>query len=301
VAAMDAASNEGPPSNTATATSWDTVTPTAPTLNSATALSDQEISLSWSGASDNIGVTGYKVYRNGGATAIATLGNVTSFTDATAPAATPSSYTVSAVDAAGNESVVSNSLSATTYLFTDGFESGDLSKWTSVAGLAATNAIHQTGLWGAQALSQKNTADFASKTLPSTYTEIYYRAWVQTQTGKPDTVNLMRLQTATGTNLVSVFYDSNRRLAMRDDVTNQAVNSTSSLSPGTWYEAKVHLIINGNSSTVEVFLNGTKIAALSGTKNFGTTPIGRAILGENTTGHAYNVGFDDVWISRTAS
>ena len=68
-----------------------------------------------------------------------------------------------------------------------------------------------------------------------------------------------------------------------------------------WYEAKVHLIINGNSGSVEVFLNGTKIAALSGTRNFGTVAIGRAILGENTTGHAYNVAFDDVWISRTAS
>ena len=301
VTALDAANNEGLPSNTATATSWDTVKPNAPTLLTASPLSDHEISLTWSAATDNVGVTGYKVYRNGATPAIATLGNVTTFTDATAPAATASSYTVSALDAAGNESVVSNSLSATTYLFTDGFESGNLSKWTSVSGLAVTNAIHHTGLWGAQAQSQKNTADFASKTLPSTYTELYYRAWFQTQTGKPDTVNLLRLQTATGVNLVSVFYDSNRRLAMRDDVTNASVSSTSSLSPGTWYEAKVHLIINGNSGSVEVFLNGTKIAALSGTRNFGTVAIGRAILGENTTGHAYNVAFDDVWISRTAS
>jgi hypothetical protein len=36
-------------------------------------------SLAWSGSTDNVGVTGYEVYRNG--TLLATLGNVTSYAD----------------------------------------------------------------------------------------------------------------------------------------------------------------------------------------------------------------------------
>ena len=59
-----------------------------------------------------MGVTGYKVYRGG--TEIASLGNMTSYTDTTVAGSTTYSYTVRAVDAAGNLSDPSNTATTTT-------------------------------------------------------------------------------------------------------------------------------------------------------------------------------------------
>src|SRR5207302_8185160 len=62
-------------------------------------------------SSDNVGVSGYRVYRGG--TQIGTPGT-TSFTDTSVSASTTYSYTVAAYDAAGNVSAQSSPASATT-------------------------------------------------------------------------------------------------------------------------------------------------------------------------------------------
>jgi chitodextrinase len=89
----------------------DTVAPTAPTL-SASGTTETTTNLSWSGATDNVAVTGYDVFRNGGligSTTTATTFAVTGLT-----ASTAYSFTVKSKDAAGNVSADSNSVSVTT-------------------------------------------------------------------------------------------------------------------------------------------------------------------------------------------
>jgi chitinase len=104
---------EGPRSNERSATTASA--PGAPQLISATP-GNAQVSLAWTAPSSNGGaaVTGYDVYRTSGGAGslLATLGNVTSFTDATAVNGQTYSYSVSAVNAAG-EGVRSNALSAT--------------------------------------------------------------------------------------------------------------------------------------------------------------------------------------------
>lgn len=95
------------------ASSGDTQAPTVPAGLTATAPSSSQINLSWSASSDNIGVTGYKVYRNGAATPIATV-TTPSFGDSGLLASTSYTYTVSAIDAAGNQSTQSSTVTATT-------------------------------------------------------------------------------------------------------------------------------------------------------------------------------------------
>src|SRR5437899_245634 len=63
---------------------------------------------------------------------------------------------------------------------------------------------------------------------------------------------------------------------------------------GAWHEAQLHVVINGTASQTEVWLDGTKISALSKTESLGTTPVGRLQLGDTTTGHTYDIAFDDV-------
>src|SRR5881396_1732918 len=89
----------------------DTTPPLVPTGLTASAVSSSQINLSWAASSDNVGVTGYRVYRGG--TQIATT-TTTSFTNTGLSPSTTYSYTVAAFDAAGNLSAQSGPASATT-------------------------------------------------------------------------------------------------------------------------------------------------------------------------------------------
>ena len=114
VSAIDAAGNESAQSTAASATTQappDTTPPTVPSGVTATAVSASAINLSWTASTDNVGVTGYKVYRNG---VLRTTATTTSFADSGLTASTSYSYRVSAIDAAGNESTQSTAVSATT-------------------------------------------------------------------------------------------------------------------------------------------------------------------------------------------
>lgn len=89
----------------------DTTLPSTPTDLTATAISSSQIDLSWAVSTDNVGVAGYKVYRNG--TQIDTTSNI-NYSDTGLLPSTTYTYTVSAYDAAGNNSAQSSPASATT-------------------------------------------------------------------------------------------------------------------------------------------------------------------------------------------
>ncbi len=115
VRAKDAAGNVSPNSNTVNVTTLapatDTTPPTAPTL-SASGTTSSSTNLSWTGATDNVAVTGYDVLRNGvviGSTTTATTYAATGLT-----ASTAYTFNVRAKDAAGNVSANSNTVNVTT-------------------------------------------------------------------------------------------------------------------------------------------------------------------------------------------
>lgn len=89
----------------------DTQAPTAPADLTASAVSASQINLAWSASTDNVGVTGYEIYRNNNK--IATITGV-SYGDTGLTASTAYSYLVKAFDGAGNISSSSNTASAVT-------------------------------------------------------------------------------------------------------------------------------------------------------------------------------------------
>ena len=123
VSAVDAAGNEGTKSTAVAKTTTnvapiDTTAPAAPTNLQVTAMSANRVDLSWTAATDNVGVTAYTISRGG--TAIARVaGTATTFTDYTAVSTNTYTYSVTASDAAGLTSVASNSVGATPPLPTD--------------------------------------------------------------------------------------------------------------------------------------------------------------------------------------
>jgi chitodextrinase len=116
VAAYDAAGNVSGQSSPATAStlapSGDTQPPTVPMALVASAVSSSQIDLSWTASTDNVGVTAYQVSRGG--VLIGTVTSGTSYSDTGLSASTAYSYTVVALDAAGNASAASTAASATT-------------------------------------------------------------------------------------------------------------------------------------------------------------------------------------------
>ena len=115
VSAYDAAGNNSAQSASVSVTTQaaaDTTAPSIPTNLSATAISGSQINLAWTASTDNVATTGYKVSRAG--IQIATVTTGTAYQNTGLTAGTAYAYTVSAYDAAGNNSAQSASVSATT-------------------------------------------------------------------------------------------------------------------------------------------------------------------------------------------
>lgn len=132
VSAVDAAGNEGLQSSSASTTtdaSADTEVPSQVTGLSAIAGGTSQIDLTWNAATDNVGVDHYNILRDG---VFLTSVTTTSYSDTGLTASTTYSYTVSAVDAAGNEGLQSSSASATTEAL------ADTEAPSQVTGLSAT-------------------------------------------------------------------------------------------------------------------------------------------------------------------
>jgi glucose/arabinose dehydrogenase len=117
LAAMFAACSSGPGGfNESPSPGPDTAAPSVPTGVTATAQSATRVVLSWNASTDpGAGVAGYRVYRDGSTTALATA-TATNYTDTTVVANTAYSYTVSAYDRAApaNESAPSAAATVTT-------------------------------------------------------------------------------------------------------------------------------------------------------------------------------------------
>jgi len=117
VRAADSAGNLSPYSNVANGVIPDTQPPTAPSNLTATT-SGYQISLSWAGSTDDVGVTGYLLERcqGVGCSAFAQIATSTGtiYNDTSLVGNTTYGYRVRATDAAGNLSLYSNVANATT-------------------------------------------------------------------------------------------------------------------------------------------------------------------------------------------
>ncbi len=114
----------------------DTQAPTVPTSLTASNSTQTTVDLSWNAATDNVGVTGYDVYR--GNTVITTV-TTTTYQVTGLTADTAYSFRIKAKDAAANESGFSNTANATTLPI----DTGDNEAPSAPTGLTASN-ITQT-------------------------------------------------------------------------------------------------------------------------------------------------------------
>jgi hypothetical protein len=90
----------------------DRIQPSAPQSLITTGKTDKTVNLEWKASTDNVGVIGYDILRNG--TKVATVRGAIKWQDSNLQPATNYSYTVRAFDAAGNMSALSNTVTTMT-------------------------------------------------------------------------------------------------------------------------------------------------------------------------------------------
>jgi fibronectin type 3 domain-containing protein len=276
-------------------TTADMTPPTAPGDLTANSPAYNQVDLSWTESTDDVGVAGYDIYRDG--TKVAAVGLVNTYSDRSVAPGTTYQYTVQARDAARNLSPQSNAVSVESQVavtqFSDDFETGDLSKWTSVTGLVVQSTTKFDGAYAAEATSTGSPA-FADATLATPQTNLFVRTrfFVASQGTNP--ANLIKLKTATNGKLVTLLLGSTGKLSYRNDQT--AVTELSATVPtrGTWHKLELHVVANGASSLVEVWLDDVLVPDLGGPDSLGTNPAGILELGDASAARTFDVVFDNV-------
>ena len=240
---------------------------------------------------------GYELYRDGAR--YQRLGNVTSYTDSVAAGSTHT-YTVSAIDTAGNEGGQSDPVTVTTSsqappIFADGFEGGNLKAWTSSGGLGVESTTVRSGQFAAESTTSGGAA-YAKKTLPSTYTDGYARTGFDI-VALNSQENLLRLRMPDGTSIGYVYVSTAGKLAFHNDVKGTSSTSATGVGAG-WHVVELHVTTDSSSGTasgtVQVWLDGQAIGDISSTAvDIGATPIGAMQIGEVQAGKSFDVAFDD--------
>jgi len=84
---------------------------------------------------------------------------------------------------------------------------------------------------------------------------------------------------------------------LRNDVTGVAILSGHQVSLDAWHSIETKVVINGTSSTIQVWLDGTDQTALDSTAtNLGTANVGQVMLGD-TNPRTTDAFWDDVAVA----
>lgn len=182
-------------------------------------------------------------------------------------------------------------------LFSDGFESGSLSGWTSGSGLVVQQGLVADGLWAAQGV-MNGAAASVSRTLAAPVSEATVRLRVNLSSiGGTSALNFVKVRNGSGVALAELYVTPGRVLGLRNDVTGVATNSPVSVSTGVWHDVSFRVRVGGVSSSVEVSFDGAVVPSLSVTTDLGLAGIGRVQVGENVTGRVATVTYDTVTVT----
>jgi chitodextrinase/O-glycosyl hydrolase len=238
VRARDAAGNFSVQSAALSVTTPDTQAPSVPNGLSSSAITQTGFILNWTASTDNVGVTGYEVFRNGTSIGIPTA---TTFTVTALTAGTPYAMTVSARDAAGNFSGQSTTLNVTTAaapptscgsITNNGFESG-LTSWVNDGNtVITTNA--RSGSSAAATGPAAGGLHYATAISAAAGQTITFSVWAKIS-GTPSWAGVgFDYLDATGTELGEGVINVTGTTYAQQTVTGTAPAGTASISVWTW-------------------------------------------------------------------
>jgi fibronectin type 3 domain-containing protein len=282
VRAIDTASETGPFSSVATATTLTAQPPSTPTNVVATPVNDSAITVSWTASTSSVGIANYVVQRcqGSGCSNFATVGSPagTSFADNGLTNGTSYSYQVQALDTSGATSAFSAVATATpasglaaAYGYNEG--SGLVANDASGNGNtgALVNAAWTTqGKYG-DAISLNGSSAYVNMgAAPSLTTtgSMTWEAWVYPTTTPPDDGQIAALSNDSEGWQFKTTPDTGPRTfgvaVSADGVSHTQRYSNTVVSLNTWYH--VAAVYNAANKTLDMYVNGVlDDGVLSGT------------------------------------
>jgi hypothetical protein len=184
-------------------------------------------------------------------------------------------------------------------IFGDDFEaSPDLKRWNGQRGMT----VQSKEKFGGEAAARATTNGaprVMQERLSKVYPAVHYRIRFKIVSLGANSVNLMRFRNTYNDAILGLYVSAHNRLGIRSDITGDSSTSATLVTEGEWHEVQVYLHVNGREGEVEVWFDGNRIDDLSHTGWFGTLPVGRIDLGDNTGERSYDVVFDDVAVAES--
>jgi chitodextrinase len=239
----------------------DTSPPSKPANLTATAATSSRVDLSWSASSDDVGVTGYEISRNGAV--LTTTGAVTSYADTSVAASTSYSYSVRALDAAGNRSDPSDPATTTTPAAPSSLTLTPTADSMVRQASPSTNAGTSTVLRvdGGTDPAVETYLRFTVPSLSGTLQRATLRLWVTSPTANGPAVY------ATGSSWTETGITWNNRPAR----TGTGVADAGALASGTWATFDITQLVAG-SGTYSVALAGVSTDGVDFSSREGANP-----------------------------
>ena len=180
---------------------------------------------------------------------------------------------------------------AETYIFEDGFESGDFSEWTGTKTLNGNIEVDSTHVYQGSYAAHANVTQTAGWEKASCYKDITAKAtvfarayfYITTMPINTHYLTLIKLSnTSTGfSNSFRVKPDGYLEIYYRDNGGYQTDTSATQLNVNMWYCIEVKTVISSSEGEVRVYLDGSEVTDLThtGLNNSDTGNVNRIYFG----------------------
>src|SRR6266511_2345977 len=281
VDAYDAAGNRSAKAQISASTGAcpDTSPPTTPTGLAASTPTQTSITVSWTGSSDNVGVTGYGRYSNG---TLVSSGTGTSYTYTGLTCGTSYTLAVDAYDAAGSGTTLAdvsgkgNTGTITGPTWTSGRNGGALSfdgvnDWVTVAD---SSTLDLTNAMTLEAWAQPSAlASWPTIVTKETTGNLVYGLFASSDTNQAASI-----------------------LTLASNGTQDIVRDSNTLPVATW----THLAATYDGSALKLYVNGSQVGSIPVSGLIGTSSQPLRIGGNNIWGEWFQGKLDDLRIYNRA-
>jgi hypothetical protein len=194
-------------------------------------------------------------------------------------------------------------------IFSDGFESGDFSAWSSVKtggdGTAVVqSAIVRDGSYAAELSesSNKRSKSYVRKTFASAQQDLTATGdfYVLQQGASGGNVPLFRFFDPSGARLLSVYRLDGTSGTIGVAYGRVHKTTTGTLALNTWATVSVHLTTSGAASTVAITLDGTQVYRTTNA-NLGTAGVATLQIGNDKAAQAFRIVADTISVQSQAS
>lgn len=176
-------------------------------------------------------------------------------------------------------------------IFFDGFESGNLSNWTKHYNVTVEKTVVKDGTYAAEAIATGKIGAYANRAI-TPGTDVTMSAYIYIKS-ESTTTSLLTLKDTAGKMLLTLNVNAKGTLGSINGTTGTYVVSPSTVSLNTWHLLQVHLA-DASSGQASVRLDGEWIPKLSKNQTFSGVPVGTIQFGDSTSGHIFDVVYDDI-------